>query len=96
MKTALIGHSGFVGSSLARQTSFDARYRSTDIQDIRGKHFDLLVCAGASGKKWLANREPANDLRSLETLMSHLEHVRSDRVVLISTVDVFSVPVDVD
>ncbi|MGF6695317.1 nucleoside-diphosphate-sugar epimerase [Metapseudomonas resinovorans] len=93
---ALIGHSGFVGSSLLEQTSFDHLYRSTDIAEIRGQRFDTLVCAGAPGHKWLANREPDVDQANIERLMENLVHVRCNRFVLISTVDVFQTPVGVD
>ena len=47
MTDALIGHSGFVGSSLLRQRPFEARFRSTDIAEARGRTCDLVVCAGA-------------------------------------------------
>lgn len=96
MRNALIGYSGFVGSSLLRQTTFDAQYRSTDIASIRGERFDTCVCAGAPSKKWLANREPAEDLRQITLLIDHLRHVQCTRFILVSTVDVFSNPRDVD
>ena len=58
MKNALIGFSGFVGSTLLKQASFNTLYRSTTISDIRGGHFDTVVCAAAPAQKWIANREP--------------------------------------
>lgn len=96
MKDALIGHSGFVGSTLLRQRHFDALYRSTNIQDIRGGEFGLVVCAGAPAQKWLANKEPDADRNTIEGLISCLESLRARRFVLISTVDVFRDPVGVD
>ena len=33
---ALIGHTGFVGSNLARQGAFDALYNSSNIESIAG------------------------------------------------------------
>jgi hypothetical protein len=94
--TALIGWSGFVGSTLLRQTDFTDRYRSSDIDSIRGREFDLLICAGAPAAKWKANREPESDLRNLERLDSALRRVQARRAVLVSTVDVFAYPVGVD
>lgn len=93
---ALIGASGFVGGTLLRQRGFGARYRSTDIADIRGREFDLVVCAGAPAQKWIANRDPAADRANLRTLTDALAQVRCRRFVLISTVDVFAEPVGVD
>mgnify|MGYP001247268408 CR=1 FL=1 len=96
MKNALIGHTGFVGSTLLRQRQFEARFRSTDIAGIENGSFDCLVCAGAPAQKWIANREPQADLENIERLMGHLEQVRCGTFVLISTVDVFGNPAGVD
>lgn len=87
--SALVGHSGFVGSSLLRQRSFSHLYRSTDIGQIAGGSFDTVVCAGAPAQKWVANREPDADRARIEALIGHLRTVRCRSFVLISTVDVF-------
>ena len=96
MSNALIGHTGFVGSTLARARAYDAAYNSKNIGEIDGRVFDTVICAGASASKWLANQEPETDLRQINRLMSHLGHVRAGRFVLISTIDVYRDPVDVD
>ncbi|MFN9916871.1 MAG: hypothetical protein ACK53L_30055, partial [Pirellulaceae bacterium] len=85
-----------MGSTLKKQHSFSHLYRSTDIQTISGGEFDLVVCAGAPAQKWIANQQPENDLACIETLMGALGTIRVQRFVLISTVDVFMVPVAVD
>ena len=95
-QSALIGHTGYVGSTLLRQTSFDKHYRSTTISEISNQAFDLVVCAGAPAQKWIANREPEADLRKIQGLIAHLETLRSERFVLVSTVDVFKSPNGVD
>ena len=96
MATALIGHTGFVGETLKRQTTFDALFHSTDIEAIEGRHFDLVVCAGAPAAKWKANREPDADRANLDRLRGNLERVTADRFVLVSTVDVYPAPASVD
>lgn len=96
MNNALIGFSGFVGSSLLRQTAFAALYRSTNIGDIAGQAFDSIVCAGAPAQKWIANRDPETDRHNIQELIARLETVRCRRFVLISTVDVFRSPSGVD
>jgi nucleoside-diphosphate-sugar epimerase len=96
MADALIGYSGFVGSNLLRQRAFDATYNSKNIDDIAGREFDLLVCAGAPAAKWLANSKPEEDAANLNRLQARLRQCRANRVILISTIDVYAKPVGVD
>lgn len=96
MASALIGHTGFVGGNLARQRRFDECYNSANIEQIAGRAFDLVVCAGAPAEKWKANRDPDADRRVLDRLWSGLKGARASHVVLISTVDVYARPVGVD
>ena len=92
MNRALIGFTGFVGNSLQKQTSFDAFYRSTNIQEIVGKEFDMVICAGAPAQKWIANREPEADKKTINFLIKNINTINCKRFVLISTVDVFPKP----
>lgn len=93
---ALIGHTGFVGSTLARAgAAYEGLYNSRNIGEIAGKSFGTVVCAGVSAVKWLANKEPEADWASIERLMRPLESVRCERFVLISTVDVYPSPLGV-
>ncbi len=96
MNDALIGHTGFIGTTLLRQRSFQHLYRSTNIDEIRGREFELVVCAGAPAQKWIANREPERDRRNIEHLMQSLGSIRCRQFILISTVDVFQCPIGVD
>jgi len=93
---ALIGSTGFVGQALAAQRAFDAGYHSTDIDQIEGRRFGRVVCAGVSAVKWWANANAAADQDGIDKLTRHLERVEADRFVLISTVDVYGAPVGVD
>ena len=72
MKKALIGFTGFIGSTLIRQSHFDELYRSTNIDEIRGKNFDLIVCAAAPAWKWLANKNPEDDYAKVSALIDSL------------------------
>lgn len=96
MTNALIGHTGFVGNNLLRQQQFDDCYNSTNIDSIDGKSYKLIVCAGTPAAKWIANREPAKDRENIQQLARHLAAVKADKFVLVSTVDVYPVPVGVD
>jgi nucleoside-diphosphate-sugar epimerase len=96
MRTALVGWSGLVGGNLLAQAQFDHRFRSTDISELPNHSYDLLVCAGAPAEKWKANQDPEGDLARLAPLFEALRRVQAKKVVLISTIDVFAKPVDVN
>jgi len=96
MGSALVGATGFVGSNLLRQRSFDDLYHSANIEQIVGQSHELIVCAGAPAAKWKANKEPEKDLANLQRLMSCLAETDAEHFVLISTVDVYVDPVGVD
>lgn len=92
MTKALIGYSGFVGGALMRFQNFTHLYRSTNISEIHEKTFDLLICAGARAEKWKANQDPEADKRHIEDLIEHLSQAQAKKAVLISTVDVYAHP----
>lgn len=94
--TALIGFTGFVGSTLLRQRSAEHLFRASNIEEIRGQDYDLVLCAGAPGQKWLANQQPEADRASINKLTGALRGVRAKTFVLLSTVDVFRDPAGVD
>lgn len=96
MHNALVGYTGFVGSTLMKQTTFEYLYRSSNIAEIEGNSFDTVVCAGAPAQKWIANSNPQADLEKIELLIEHLRSVRCTTFVLISTSDVFKEPFGVD
>jgi nucleoside-diphosphate-sugar epimerase len=92
----LIGHTGFVGGHLARQRAWDACYNRDNLDALRGRRFDLLVCAGLPSDRWQANANPAGDRSNMLALAAALATVRAERFVLVSTVDVYPVASDVD
>lgn len=96
MTNALIGYSGFVGSTLLKQAHFSALFRSTNIHEIENHEFDAVVCAGAPAQKWIANRDPADDRKKIDSLTDHLRTIKCKKFILISTVDVFKEPIGVD
>ncbi len=93
---ALIGHTGFVGGNLSMQVRPDGEYNSTNIGEIAGKSFDLLICAGVRAVKWWANQNAAMDRESILVLLGQLRQVQSREVIVISTVDVYPNPIGVD
>ena len=93
---ALIGHTGFVGGNLDRQTHFTHRFNTSNIESLANHTFDLVVCAGAPAEKWKANADPEADRASLARLTEALFQCNAQRVILISTIDVYPDPAGVD
>ncbi|OLP44887.1 hypothetical protein BJF95_04680 [Rhizobium oryziradicis] len=79
-----------------RDRQFSHVYNSKNIDEIRGEHFDDVICAGVSAVKWLANKEPDADLSAITKLIDCLESVSASRFTLISTIDVYENPVGVN
>jgi nucleoside-diphosphate-sugar epimerase len=96
MSLAVIGCTGFVGGTLCRQADVTGAYHSRNIEEIRGREFDTIVCAGAPGAKWKANQNPEADLANILRLIENLRAARANQFVLISTVDVYRTPWRVD
>jgi nucleoside-diphosphate-sugar epimerase len=96
MTSALIGHAGFIGSNLKQQRAFDEYFDPTDIEHIAGRRFDLVVCSGPRTAKWQANADPAADRDNIECVVTALERANIGKLVVVSTVEVFLNPVDVD
>jgi len=89
---ALIGATGFVGGHLARQHDFAAAFNSKTIAQAHGLGFDRVVCAGAPGSMFLANRDPAGDAEAIDRLITSLAQIKAKRFVLISTIAVLADP----
>ncbi len=96
MKTALIGYTGFVGATLNQEIQPSHRYRSTNIDEIRGQEFDHVICAGVQAMKWWANLHPEEDMAGIQRLLDALSEVKAQRFTLISSIDVYPTPRDVD
>ena len=93
---ALVGYTGFVGSSLWESGAFDAGYNSKNITEAFGTEPDLLVYAGVKAEKYLANNAPEMDLELIREAERNIAAIAPRKLVLISTIDVFKCPVEVD
>jgi len=96
MNSCLIGHTGFIGGNLARQTAFTDFYNSKNIGEIEGREFGLMVVSGVTATKWWANQNAEEDRRRIDSLLGNLSKVKAERVFVISTVDVYPVTRGVD
>jgi len=96
MKRSIVGYTGFVGSNIYAAGEFDAGYNSKNIKEAFGSNPDLLIYAGLKAEKYLANKEPERDMNSIIQAERNIAEINPRKLVLISTIDVFAVPKDVD
>ena len=96
MKTALVGYTGFVGSNIYASGKIDAAYNSKNISEAYGTNPDLLIYAGLRAEKYLANSEPEKDMELIVQAEENIIKINPKKLVLISTIDVFKEPRNVD
>ncbi len=93
---ALVGYTGFVGSNILASGQFDAVYNSKNIEEAYGTNPDLLIYAGLRAEKYLANNAPEKDMELIYQAEENISKINPKKLVLISTIDVFKNPRDVD
>ena len=96
MRSALVGCTGFVGGNIAARHPFEGLYHSKNIGGAFGTRPELLVYAGLPAAKYLANTDPDGDLAVVKNAMENIRQIAPQRLVLISTVDVYAQPDGVD
>ena len=87
---SIIGHTGFVGANLITQMNFDNFYNSTNIQNVKSIEHKNLYLAAPSATKWKINQDPAEDRRNIELIIENLDQTFCERIVMFSTVDVYT------
>ena len=95
---ALVGYTGFVGSNIyaAAGDQIQAVYNSKNIERAFGTNPEILIYAGVRAEKYLANHAPEKDMRFIYQAEENIEKINPKKLVLISTIDVFKVPKNVD
>ena len=93
---ALVGYTGFVGSNIYSSGIFSGAYNSKNIEKAFGTRPDLLIYAGLRAEKYLANNKPEKDMALILQAEENIAKIDPGKLVLISTIDVFKDPVDVD
>lgn len=92
----LVGYTGFVGSNLYEKGQFDAVFNSQNIEEAYGTNPGLLIYAGLRAEKYLANQAPEKDMELILQAEENIRRIAPEKLVLISTIDVFENPQDVD
>lgn len=93
---AVVGNTGFVGSNICLMGEIDRGFNSKNIEEAYGLKPDLLIYAGLRAEKYLANNAPKKDAGLVLQAEDNIKKIEPRQLVLISTVDVFKNPVDVD
>lgn len=96
--TALVGYTGFVGSNIyaSAENEIEAVYNSKNIEEAYGTKPDVLIYAGLRAEKYLANNAPKKDMELILQAEANISKINPKKLVLISTIDVFKIPKDVD
>ena len=92
----LVGYTGFVGSNIYEKGTFDKVFNSKNIEQAYGLNPDLLIYAGLRAEKYLANNAPDKDMDTILEAEKNISKINPKKLVLISTIDVFKNPKDVD
>ncbi|MDR1448751.1 MAG: NAD-dependent epimerase/dehydratase family protein [Propionibacteriaceae bacterium] len=89
MGSALIGQTGFVGGNIALSHRFDACFNTSNLAELAGRRFDLVVCAAGRADAYRINQAGEADRAELARLVDSLSKTQIGRLVLISTVCVY-------
>lgn len=97
-KISLVGYTGFVGSNILSSAGSEIQglYHSKNIREAYDTHPDLLIYAGLRAEKYLSNDAPEKDMALILEAEKNIREIAPDRLVLISTIDVFKDPRNVD
>ncbi|MCQ2530192.1 MAG: sugar nucleotide-binding protein [Lachnospiraceae bacterium] len=86
---SLVGYTGFVGGNISAAGSFEGRYNSKNIEEAFGTNPELLIYAGITAEKFIANKFPEQDLEIIQNAEKNIQKIHPERLVLISTIDVY-------
>ena len=98
MKIALVGYTGFVGSNIYNKAGsrINGLYNSKNIKSAYNTDPDILIYAGLRAEKYLANTYPEKDQLLIEEAEKNIKNINPKKLILISTIDVFKEPVNVN
>lgn len=93
---ALVGYTGFVGSNLNAYGDFQNVYNTKNINEAFGLKPDILIYAGLRAEKYIANKFPERDFDNIQGAIQNIKKINPKQLVLISTIDVYDKPNNVD
>jgi nucleoside-diphosphate-sugar epimerase len=85
----LLGSDGFVGQTICKGKNEIKKFNRVNMHELFAEKLNFLIISAVSAEKWRANSDPSADKEKIEILIRFLERIRTNKVVLISTIDVF-------
>ena len=89
-RDAIIGHSGFVGSNLVANGITGDLFNSANIGEFHSGIYQNVYCTGVPATMWRANNQPDLDAQNIDRLFDELRRGHFERLIVISTIAVFS------
>ena len=86
----LVGSTGFVGGNINKYHSFSGKCHSVNVHEFYGTRPKLCVYAGVPAAMYIANRDPDADLQIMINARENIRKIAPERIVLISSVAVYS------
>lgn len=69
----LVGNTGVVGGNLALNSDFTSMYHRINIGHAYGEKPDILVYAGVTGTKFMANKYPDKDKGVIDSAIENIK-----------------------
>ena len=91
MTNCIIGYTGTVGKNLVKQGKFSYFFNSKNIKKIHKNSYNLTFVCAPHAKKWWANKFPKKDDYITNKLIKNLSNLKTKKIILISTIDVYNV-----
>lgn len=92
MSTALIGHTGFVGSIVKGLGKFDYCINTGKLFELWDKDLDLVVCAAPTGNRVQVSKDPTSDIENVISILDEFTRFSIKKFILISTIDCLAQP----
>ncbi len=78
-----------MGGNICAAGSFEGLYNSKNIEEAFGTNPELLIYAGITAEKFIANKFPEQDLEIIRNAEENIQKINPKQLVLISTIDVY-------
>ena len=101
-RVVIIGANGLVGSSLIERLKIDNKYELIEVNrqnivNYKAYECDILINANGSGKKGWCNSNPKFSYElNTQSCFEYLMRFKTRRYILISTVDVYNEPSEIN
>jgi hypothetical protein len=86
---SILGATGFIGNALLNQTDHGYGYNRVNVNELSSVDHDILVIAAPSGNRIQVNQNHLADYQDCESIIEIVKQCRYNKVVHLSTVDVF-------